>query len=118
MPVVTIQALPISDAAQIQSLLADVSSELTAALSTVPSNVWVNFTPMAAVREGDSTGHKADYHPIVTVLANPRPTESVQLGLQAVAKAVAAGLKVKLESVWVHWVDLLPGRVFGDGKVK
>ncbi len=118
MPVVTIQALPPSDPTQIGTLLAGVSSELTTALSTVPSNVWVNFTPMAAVSEGDGTAENTDYHPIVTVLANPRPEESVQQGLQAVAKAVAAGLKVKLESVWVHWVDLTPGRVFWDGKIK
>jgi phenylpyruvate tautomerase PptA (4-oxalocrotonate tautomerase family) len=114
MPVVTIQALNPKDEAKIDTTLAKVVNDLAAAIGTVPTNIWANFTPMAAVREGDLK----DYHTIITVLANPRPEESIRKGLKAVADAVSTGLGVKMEKVWIRWVDLPPGRVFADGVVK
>lgn len=114
MPVVTIQALPPKDQEQITRTLDKVVHDLAKAIDTVPSNIWANFSPMAAVKEGDLL----DYHPIITVLANPRPEDSIRKGLAAVAGAVACGLGVKKEKVWVRWVDLPPGRAFADGEVK
>ncbi len=114
MPVVTIQALPPENKDQIDRLLDKVVHDLAKAIDTVPSNVWANFCPMAAVKEGDL----ADYHPIITVLANPRPEDSIRKGLNAVAGAVAAGLGFKKEKVWIHWIDLPAGRVCADGEVK
>lgn len=114
MPVVTIQALLPEDQDQIDRTLNKVVHDLAKAIDTVPSNVWANFSPMTAVQEGDHD----QYHPIITVLANPRPEESIRKGLTAVAGAVAAGLGVKKEKVWIRWVDLPPGRVFSDGEVK
>lgn len=118
MPVVTVQALPPDNPSQIDLTLTKVVSELTAALDTAPNNVWVNFIPMAALREGNKIPGRKEYHAIVTVLANPRPEEVVSQGLQAAARAVASGLGVKLENVWVYWVDLPRGRVFADGEVR
>lgn len=118
MPVVTITALPPDDPDRIDATLAGVVSELATALATVPSNVWAHFVPVAALREGGSAPGQLEYHPIVTVLANPRPDEAVSRGLHAVASAVASGLGIKRENVWVHWVDLPQGRVFGGGEVR
>jgi hypothetical protein len=118
MPVVTIQALPPEESARVDELLSQVVGVLASALETTPSNVWANFSPMAQVREGDSAHGQSGYHPIVTVLANPRPDALIHAGLHAVAKAVASGLEIPLERVWIHWVTLNPGQVFADGAVK
>ncbi|HVE14186.1 MAG TPA: hypothetical protein VNI01_12375, partial [Elusimicrobiota bacterium] len=99
--------------ARVERMLADVVRDVSAAIGTTPANVWANFSPMAAVREGDG----ASYHPVVTILANPRPKGLVDRGLEAAAKAVAAGLGVPLEKVWVNWATLPPGQVFADGKI-
>ena len=117
MPVVTIHALPPDEPAKIELTLQRVVSDLSSALQSVPGNVWANFTPMAAVREGDAPDGRRDYHLVVTVRANPRPQAQVDRGLEAVAKAVSAGLGVPLERVWVHWMPLEGGRVFANGAV-
>ena len=114
MPIVTIQALEPADVRKLDALLSAVVSALSAAIGTTPENVWANFTPMAAVQEGDSTD---DYHPVVTILAQPRPDDAVRKGLEAAAKAVAEGLEVPLEKVWVHWANVEPSRIFADGRV-
>jgi hypothetical protein len=117
MPIVTIQALPPDEPRQISQTLEKVVHELAAAVDTLPENVWANFVPFTALREGDAVYGRKDYHPIVTVLANPRSEELVSKGLNAVAGAVAAGLDIKKENVWIHWIDLPAGRVFYDNKV-
>ena len=114
MPVVTIQALPLSPE-KVDTMLADTSKALAGALETVESNVWVNFSPMAAVREGAAVPGAPQYHPIVTVLANPRGEELVGRGMAAVAESVARSLAVPMERVWIHWIALEPNRVFADG---
>ena len=114
MPIVTIQALEPADPRTLDQLLGSVVRDLAAALGTEPGNVWANFSPMAAVQEGDST---EDYHPVVTILAQARPEDAMRKGLEAVAKAVSAGLELPLEKAWVHWVTVEPTRVFADGKV-
>jgi phenylpyruvate tautomerase PptA (4-oxalocrotonate tautomerase family) len=118
MPIVKILALPPKDSNQIDDILTEVARKLAAALDTTPNNVWVHFVPLTHFCEGESVPAESVYHPVITVLANPRPEELIKRGLQAVATAVAAGLELPLENIWIHWVDLPPGRVYADGKVR
>ncbi len=117
MPVVTIEALP-QDPQRVESMLAGEVAAVVDALSTVPENVWAHFVPMQAVYEQGRLNDSQGYHPIVTVLANPRPDAVVARGLEAVAAAVVRELGCPADKVWVHWVDLPPGRVFSAGQVR
>jgi hypothetical protein len=117
MPVITIQALPV-EMDMVEKLLGEVVTDLAAAINTPPANVWANFTPMMDVQEGGPDDDQTGYHPIVTVLAKPRDPKLVTAGLEAVAKAVARGLGVPIERVWINWRALEPGQLFSGGKVE
>jgi len=69
------------------------------------------------MQEGEGPPSALAYHPVVTVLADPRPEDQIHRGLQAVAKAVATGTGIRLEQVWVHWVDLPASRTFSRSRV-
>ena len=76
---------------------------LAEALGCPAQDVWV-YGVEADERKGCA---------FVTVRA--RDEARVAAGLAAVAGAVAAALEVPLQDVWVHWMDLPPGRVFAGG---
>ena len=118
MPIVMIRTHGPIDVDRMEAVSARVSRELAAAIGSVPENVWAHFSPMWGLREGLHAPEPSTYHPVVTVLANPRPEEEIRRGLRAVGEAVAAGIGVRVEQVWVHWVDLPPGRVLAGGEVR
>jgi hypothetical protein len=117
MPVVTIQALTPNDPQKVSQTLKAVVQGLAAALNTANENVWAHFTPVSALSEGDNVFGGDEYHPVISVLANPRSQELINNGLNAIASAVSAGLGIKKENIWIHWVDLPPGRVYHDNKI-
>jgi phenylpyruvate tautomerase PptA (4-oxalocrotonate tautomerase family) len=117
MPIVTIHALLPAERQQIGTMLTEVARSLASALNTPPSNVWVHFEPIVAFCEGEAVPSQSDYHPVVTVLANPRPEEAINRGLESIATAVADGLGLNRKHIWIHWTDLPHGRVYADGKI-
>lgn len=118
MPIVNISALPPDNLSQIRTTLAKVVSELAVALDTVPSNIWVNFIPMTTLQEGETIPDYLEYHPVISVLANPRPNEVIHKGMQVLATTIADGLGLKRDKIWIYWQDLPPGRVLADGEVR
>jgi len=51
----------------------------------------------------------------VVVRGRVRTPERVTAGLAATARAVAAGLDVPAEDVWLQWLDVLPGHAYAGG---
>jgi phenylpyruvate tautomerase PptA (4-oxalocrotonate tautomerase family) len=118
MPIVTVHALPPKERKQIGITLTEVARKLASALNTSPSNVWVHFEPILDFCEGETIPSRSNYHPVVTVLANPRPEEAISRGLESIATAIASGLGLDPKNIWIHWVDLPHGRVYADGQVR
>lgn len=119
MPVVTVSALPPSDRAAIDRCLAAVIQRLAAALQQDRQGVWAQWVSAEAMHIG-ATRRSFDGHcPVVVVRARAgRHPHVVQLGLRAVAEAVAESLALPVEDVWVSWEELAPGRVFAGGGVR
>jgi hypothetical protein len=118
MPIVTIHALPPKESKQIGTTLIEVAKKLASALNTSSSHVWVHFEPVVDFCEGETIPSQSDYHPVVTVLANPRSEEAISRGLESIATAVASGLGLDRKNIWIHWIDLPHGRVYADGQVR
>ena len=117
MPIVTIYALPPADPQKISQTLTEVVCGLAVALKTVPENVWAHFIPINALQEGDQVFGGDRYHPVIRVLANPRSQDLINNVLEAIALTVSSGLGVKKDNIWIHWVDLPPGRVYHDNRI-
>lgn len=119
MPVVTVHALPSPDPADLSRLLEQVPVRLAAALGQAPRTVWVHVVPSVAMSVGPEPRAFEGHCPQVVVRARSgRAGEVVQAGLRATAEAVADALSLPVEDVWVHWVDIKPGRVFAGGGVR
>ncbi len=119
MPVVTVSALAPPDPAAIDRCLAAVVEGLAGALQQDPQGVWAQWVTVAAMHTG-ATPRAFDGHcPVVVVRARAgRHPHVVQLGLRAVAEAVAESLGLPVADVWVSWEELAPGRVFAGGRVR
>ena len=118
MPVVTIECLPPPDNARIDRVLAAVPALLGAAINCPTGDIWVYYTPVAAARSGDTARSFTGHSPIVTVRARAwRTEEQVRAGLVAVATAVSESLGVPLDDVWVHWLEVPPGRVYSGSTI-
>ncbi len=118
MPVVTVESLkpPGGDPSP---MLAALPADLATAIGCDEGDVWVYFCEVSAVSVG---GERREFHghsPVVTVRARAwRSEEQVRAGMQAVARSVSSSLGVPLEDVWVHWLELPPGRVFAGGEFR
>lgn len=119
MPVVTVQSQRPLDMGRIDRLLVAIPEALGAALSCATGEVWVYWTAVDACVNADERRAFEGHCPLVTIRARAwRPDEHVRAGLVATAEATAAALGVPAEDVWVHWVELPPGRVFAGGAVR
>jgi len=118
MPIVTINAVAPSNLASIRNSLIKVARVLAAALDTSPDHVWVYFLPISELCEGEKVPSQKEYHPVVNVLANPRPEDAIQRGLEAIASVIASEFSVDKRNVWIHWIDLPVGRVYAEGTVR
>ncbi|UQN08567.1 hypothetical protein [Deinococcus sp. QL22] len=56
-------------------------------------------------------------HLVVTVMANPRPDETVRQAMSDIAGVLVEHLKLDPHQVWIHWTDLPPARTFANGQV-
>jgi phenylpyruvate tautomerase PptA (4-oxalocrotonate tautomerase family) len=119
MPIVTLRALRPPESGRIEAAMALVVQGLSAALGCEPGDVWVHWEEMAAVRQGTAERVFAGHCPVVTIRALTAPADDgASRGVEAVAHAVALGLGVPLEDVWVHWEELRRGRVFAGGALR
>lgn len=118
MPVVTVECLPPADSGCIDKLLSTIPGVLGAAIRCPSADIWVYYTPAAAARSGDMVREFAGHSPVVTVRARAwRTEEQIRAGLVAVAQAVSESLGVPLTDVWVHWLEVPPGRVYSGGNI-
>ncbi|MBI3072664.1 MAG: hypothetical protein HYY84_11170 [Deltaproteobacteria bacterium] len=118
MPIVHVHAIHPPWGKGIEKILRDVPSALGKALSCPPDDVWVYFEEVDSAKVGaDCRGWKG-HCPVVVIRARVRSDDAVQRGLEAVAHAVAGAFSLPIEDIWVHWVDLPPGRVFAGGAIR
>ncbi len=119
MPVVTVQSQRPPDITRIDRLLVAIPEALASALSCATGEVWVDWIAADAAVSNNVRREFSGHNPLVTIRARAwRPDEHVRAGLVATAEATAYALGVPLEDVWVHWVELPPGRVFAGGAVR
>ncbi len=119
MPVVTVHTLPPADPAALDRLRARVPTRLSAALGQAPRTVWLHVVTSEVMAVGPEARPFDGHCPQVVVRARAgRAGAAIQAGLRATAEAVAEALAVPLEDVWVHWVEIQPGRVFAGGGVR
>lgn len=119
MPVITIHAPPPSDPTAVERCLAASTAALSAALQQDPRGTWAQWVDVRAMQVGTESRECRGHCPQVVIRARAgRHGGVLQAGLKATAEAVATALDVPLEDVWVHWVEMQPGRVFAGGGVR
>jgi hypothetical protein len=116
MPIVTITALA-AESHVVEEVLARVVGDVSAALACPAQDVWASFVPATAQHVGDRRVGARDQSPIVLIHGRTRAAEAVAAALTAAAHAVATGLNVALEDVWLQWLEVTPGTVFAGGAV-
>jgi phenylpyruvate tautomerase PptA (4-oxalocrotonate tautomerase family) len=122
MPLVSIHSLPPSDVARIESLIVDVRDSGAAALRCSPSNIWVMFHALPPGQYVQGEGAPAmrldasSHPPVVIIRAQAGRTREERTALVAsVAAAVARGLGVPADNVWVHYQEMRSEDVWFGG---
>jgi phenylpyruvate tautomerase PptA (4-oxalocrotonate tautomerase family) len=109
MPIVTIHALPPSGPDAIAQIISDIRDSGARALRCSPDNIWVMFQPTLPQEQG--------HPPVVEVRAQSgRTPEQREAFVKAVAESVALGLRVSLERVWIHYLEMRPQDVWFEGR--
>ncbi len=117
MPVVTLHCLPPPDAESdaVERALQGIVQAVGEALKADPDGTWAHWVPMVAVFQGlERVGYRG-HCPVVTIRGRARDDASVAAVLAAVAAAVSTALELPIEDVWVHWLEVEPGRAFAGG---
>lgn len=117
MPVLTVHALAPADGEAVPRMLSELVAAVAAAMSAPVAGTWAHFLPVAAVQQGRRAMGFDGHCPVVVVRGRARDDTVVGAVLTAAATAVADGLGVPVEDVWVQWVDVGPGRVFAGGSL-
>ncbi len=119
MPVVTVESLFPPDPEAVDRLLLEVPRAIASAISCDAGDVWVYWHAVGAACSGGQLRSFADHSPVVTIRARAwRTDDQVKRGMAAAAAAVASSLGLPLEEVWVHWLELPPGRVYAGGGIR
>jgi len=116
MPVLTLYTLDTHSSERVQCLADALVQRLSPRLNVPPELLWVHVTPLAHLQEG-LHGTVDTPHLVVTVMANPRPDETVRQAMSDIAETLVEHLKLELHQVWIHWMDLPPARTFANGQV-
>ena len=114
MPTVSVTALAAPDDV-VAATLAAVVADLADALGCETRGVWAHFIPASAQHVGERPSTPDRQCPVVVIRGQSRSDESIGAGLGAAAQAVSHGLGVPPEDVWVHWVEVAPGRAHVGG---
>lgn len=119
MPIVIIRSLRGPTTEDPNRLLSAVSARVAEALGTELGDVWTYWQEVRAVMMGTRAASSFEGHaPVVSILARRgRSEDQIAAALSATARAVSAALGVPLDDVWVHWVDVAPGRIFAGGRL-
>jgi hypothetical protein len=119
MPVITIHALPPPDPKAVGRCLASATAALSAALQQDRRGTWAQWVDVRAMQVGAEPRTWRGHCPQVVIRARAgRHGAVLQAGLKATAEAIATALDLPLDDVWVHWVEIQPGRVFAGGGVR
>ena len=118
MPLITIFS-PAERSDGIRDIIEDVRKRGADALECPPSNVWVIFSPVLAnhyVQDGEEGKSGLVKSPIVIVRAQKgRTAKQKDAFVVAITSAIAKGLSVPTERVWVHYQEMEPKEVwFGN----
>lgn len=118
MPVITVQTLPLSPE-RVRMLLDSLPRAVAEAIQSPVGDVWAQHVVANAAVAGTTPLTPDSDIPIVTIRARSwRTEEQVRAGLAAAAAAVADALGLAVADVWVHWLELPPGRVFSGGEIR
>jgi phenylpyruvate tautomerase PptA (4-oxalocrotonate tautomerase family) len=114
MPIVSVTALTAPDDVVTATLVA-VVADVADALGCDSGEVWAHFVPAGAQHVGERAASPDEQCPVVVIRGRARSDESIGAALGAAAQAVSHALGVPPEDVWVHWVDVAPGRAHAGG---
>lgn len=118
MMVVFVYALPPSEPERVDVCLSAIVHAITAAVGCAPDRVRAHWIDVRAMHIGDRPQQFDGHSPAILIRARPgRSTTAIASALQAVAEAVALGLDLAVEDVWVGWENTAPGAVFSGGTV-
>lgn len=119
MPVITVESLRPPDPTAVDRLMVDLPARFADAIGGDPADTWVYWVPVEAARVGGRFDGWEGHCPVVTVRGRSwRSEEEVRAGLAAAAGAVSAAFALPIEDVWVHWVEVVPGRLFAGGRIR
>jgi phenylpyruvate tautomerase PptA (4-oxalocrotonate tautomerase family) len=112
MPVVEIRSLPPRDPGKIPAMLREAAVEGAKAFNIPPEKVWATFEeiPTRWYAEGDKVSispGEGTHPPLVLIRAiRGRTVEMKEAFNRAVCQAIAKGLDVSPENVWIHFVEM------------
>ena len=116
MPVITLHVPEIYPADRLQHFTDTLTGRLASILQVATGLLWIQVFMPTFVQEGMHAEMQAT-HCTVSVLANPRPDDTVNQAMNVIAQEIVSHLGLGLNRVWIHWIDLPTGRTFADGQV-
>lgn len=122
MPLLIIHSLPPADPSAVAPMLVDIRDSGARALRCSTDNVWVMFhaLPPGCYLQGEAladTPRERTHPPVVLAkMQAGRTREEIDAFVSAVAAAVARGLSVPSENVWVHYDEMRSEDVWFGGR--
>ncbi len=118
MPVLTLTCLRPTDATAIPNTLALLATEVSKALSRPPEHIWTTYVEAQAMAVGPQLRTAERQIPTLVLRARGGiAPEQQQAALQAAGEALATGLGLSTDDVWVVWEELPPGHVYMLGQI-
>jgi hypothetical protein len=123
LPIVDVVALPQDPPVDVLAVLGAVCVAVAAAAECPEMQVHATWRtlPDGHYVEGrvDAALQPASTHaPQVRIRALPRNPAMIQAMLEAAARALADSLEIDPDNVFVHFEELVPGRVLAGGRVQ
>jgi len=118
MPVLTLTCLRPADPEAIPRTLTLLATEVSKALGRPLDHIWTTYVEAQTMAVG--TQLRSPERQVPTLVLRARggiPPEQQQAALQAAGEALAMGLGLSTEDVWVVWEELPPGHVYMLGQV-
>jgi hypothetical protein len=122
-PVLEVTALPQDPPVDVPAVLGDLCGAVARAAGCPERQVWAIWRTVVDGHyvEGpiDAESQPASSHPpLVRVQAlRGRSPEVIRAMLRAAAESLAASLDIDPDNVFVHYEEILPGRVLSGGRI-
>ena len=122
MPIIIVYSLPPPDPGRIEPMLQEACTGAAHAINKPPQAVWALFQQInpgqyVEGRTPAASPQQETHPPIVTIrLLTGRSPATKRAVAEAVAAAVATGLSVPPENVWIHFLEMEPTDVWSVGR--